>query len=78
MGTDVRRKNSESASVAGLDWQIGLINNRLFSSGQIVRSKTTKQGDAFRFNVGYTNPVWWSTRAWYGTYDDKLAINDLA
>ena len=77
MGTDVRRKNSESASVVGLDWQIGLINNRLFSSGQIVRSKTTKEGDAFRFNVGYTDPVWWSTRAWYGTYDGKFEINDL-
>ena len=37
--------------------------------------KTTK-GDAFRFNVGYTDPVWWSTER-YGTYDDKFEINDL-
>ena len=77
MGTDVRRKNAEAASVAGLDWKIGLINNRLFSNGQIVRSTTDKTGNAFRFNVGYTDPVWWSTRAWYGTYDDKFEINDL-
>ena len=77
MGTDVRRENAEAASVAGLDWKIGLINNRLFSNGQIVRSKTDQAGNAFRFNVGYTDPVWWSTRVWYGTYDDKFDINDL-
>ena len=70
MGTDVRRKEAESASVFGLDWKIGLINNRLFSNGQIVRSNTDHKGNAFRFNVGYTDPVWWSTRLWYGTYDD--------
>ena len=30
MATDVRRKDSESANVSGLDWKIGLKNNRLF------------------------------------------------
>ena len=77
MGTDVRRENAESASVVGLDWKIGLINNRLFSNGQIVRSNTDQAGNAFIFNVGYTDPVWWSTRIWYGTYDNKFEINDL-
>ena len=77
MGTNVRRENSESASVAGLDWKIGLINNRLFSNGQIVRSNTDQKGNAFRFNIGYTDPVWWSTRIWYGTYDNKFDINDM-
>mgnify|MGYP000435134051 FL=1 len=77
MGTNVRRENAESASVAGLDWKIGLINNRLFSNGQIVRSNTDQTGNAFRFNVGYTDPVWWSTRIWFGTYDNKFEINDL-
>ena len=31
MATDVIRKDSESANVSGLDWKIGLKNNRLFS-----------------------------------------------
>ena len=62
MVTDVRRKNSGSANIVGLDWKIGLMNNRLFSNGQIVSSNTDKTGNAFRFNVGYTDPVWWATR----------------
>ena len=77
MVTDVRRKNSGSANVVGLDWKIGLMNNRLFSNGQIVSSNTDKTGNAFRFNLGYTDPVWWGTRFWYGTYDNKFEINDL-
>ena len=77
MVTDVRRKNASSASVLGLDWKIGLMNNKLFSNGQIVSSNTDKTGNAFRFNVGYTDPVWWATRFWYGTYDNKFEINDL-
>ena len=77
MATDVRRKHSESANVSGLDWKIGLKNNRLFSNGQIVRSTTAQRGNAFRFNIGYTDPVWWSTRFWYGTYDNKFDINDM-
>ena len=77
MATDVRRKNAASASVVGLDWKIGLIKNRLFSNGQLVRSNTDQKGNAFRFNVGYTDPVWWGTRFWYGTYDNKFEINDL-
>ena len=77
MATDVKRKDINSSNVAGIDWKIGLLNNRLFSSGQIVRSKTSEKGDAYRFNIGYKNPRWWETRFWHGWYDDKFDINDI-
>ena len=77
MYTDVTRKNSTGANVLGLDWKIGLLNNRLFSNGQIVRSNANESGDAFRFNIGYKNATWWESRFWLGSYDDKFDINDL-
>ena len=62
----------------GANWNLGLLNNRLFSSGQLVRSdKEGVIGSAWRFNIGYTNPSWWSARFWYGRYDDKFDINDI-
>ena len=57
--------------------KIGLMNNRLFSNGQIVRSNTDHTGNGFRFNVGYKNEAWWETRFWLGNYDDKFDVNDL-
>jgi len=77
MYTDVTRKNVNAANVAGIDWKIGFINNRLFSNGQIVRSNTDQTGNGFRFNVGYKNETWWETRFWLGNYDDKFDVNDL-
>ena len=77
MYTDVTRKNINAANVLGLDWKIGIINNRLFSNGQIVRSNTDQTGNGFRFNVGYKNETWWETRFWLGNYDDKFDVNDL-
>ena len=77
MYTDVTRKNINAANVLGLDWKIGLLNNRLFSNGQIVRSNTDQTGNGFRFNVGYKNETWWETRFWLGNYDDKFDVNDL-
>jgi len=77
MYTDVTRKNINTANVLGLDWKIGLLNNRLFSNGQIVRSNNGQTGNGFRFNVGYKNETWWETRFWLGNYDDKFDVNDL-
>ena len=77
MYTDVTRKNSNGANALGLDWKIGLLNNRLFSNGQIVKSNTNQTGNAFRFNFGYKNATWWESRFWLGNYDDKFDINDL-
>jgi len=78
MATDVSRKNNPGASVIGTDWSLGFLDNRLFTNGQIVRSNANNAlGKAFRFNLGYQDPVWWSTRFWFGIYDNKFDINDL-
>ena len=78
MGTNVSRKDTIGSSVIGGDWDISYLNNRLFSTGQIIRSNSNDVvGQAFRFNLGYVNPVWWSARFWYGTYDSQFSINDL-
>ena len=78
MGTNVSRKDTIGSSVIGGDWDISYLNNRLFSTGQIIRSNSNDVvGQAFRFNLGYVNPVWWSARFWYGTYDNQFSINDL-
>ena len=78
MGTNVTRKDTIGSSVIGGDWDISYLNNRLFSTGQIIRSNSNDVvGQAFRFNLGYVNPVWWSARFWYGTYDNQFSINDL-
>ena len=36
MYTDVTRKNSTGANVLGLDWKIGLLNNRLFQTVKLL------------------------------------------
>ena len=78
MATDVSRKENPGSTTLGANWNLGLLNNRLFSSGQLVRSdKEGVIGSAWRFNIGYTNPSWWSARFWYGRYDDKFDINDI-
>ncbi len=78
MGTDVSRKDTVGANAIGADWGISFLNNRLFSNGQIIRSNSNNNpGQAFRFNLGYLDPVWWSIRFWYGTYDNQFDINDL-
>ena len=78
MSTNVTRKDTIGSSVIGGDWDISYLNNRLFSTGQIIRSNSNNVvGQAFRFNLGYVNPVWWSARFWYGTYDNQFSINDL-
>ena len=77
MATDVTRKDINSSNVAGVDWKIGLLNNRLFSNGQIVKSNTSEEGNAYRFNLGYKNPKWWELRFWHGRYDDNFDINDI-
>tara|TARA_B100001996_G_scaffold371720_1_gene347374 strand:- start:1741 stop:4128 length:2388 start_codon:yes stop_codon:yes gene_type:complete len=78
MVTNVARKNNPGASVIGADWRFGFFNNRLFANGQAIHSNTNNiRGNAFRFNIGYLDPTWWSTRLWYGTYDNKFDINDL-
>jgi hypothetical protein len=78
MVTDVSRKNKPGATVAGIDWNFGLYENRLFTNGQIVRSDANNiTGDAIRFNLGYVDPTWWSARFWYGHFDDKFDVNDL-
>jgi len=76
--TNVSRENAFGATVAGLDWRVGLLNNRLSSSGQIIQSnKENIVGNAHRLNILYTNPSFWGIRAWYGFFDDKFDINDL-
>ena len=78
MVTNVARKNNVGASVLGADWKLGFFNNRLFSNGQAIHSNTNNiRGNAFRLNIGYLDPTWWSFRLWYGTYDNKFDINDL-
>lgn len=78
MATDVSRQKNPGATTGGLNWNLGLLDNRLFSNGQIVQSnKEGMIGNAWRFNIGYTDPSWWSTRFWYGTYDNKFDINDI-
>jgi hypothetical protein len=78
MVTDVSRKNNSGATVAGIDWNLGLYENRLFTNGQIVRSDANNiTGNAIRFNLGYVDPSWWSARFWYGYFDDKFDVNDL-
>jgi hypothetical protein len=78
MVTDVSRKNNSGATVAGIDWNFGLYDNRLFTNGQIVRSDAENiTGNAIRFNLGYVDPSWWSARFWYGYFDDKFDVNDL-
>tara|TARA_Y100001970_G_C14249233_1_gene870545 strand:+ start:1796 stop:4231 length:2436 start_codon:yes stop_codon:yes gene_type:complete len=78
MATDVSRRENPGATTVGLNWNLGLLDNRLFSNGQIAQSnKEGTIGNAWRFNIGYTDPSWWSARFWYGTYDDKFDINDI-
>ena len=78
MVTDVSRSDNPGATVAGMDWNLGFFDNKLFSNGQIVRSNANDTtGNAIRFNLGYTDPIWWSARFWYGYYDDKFEVNDL-
>mgnify|MGYP001445702388 CR=1 FL=1 len=78
MGTNVSRKDTIGANVVGGDWDMSFLDNRLFSNGQIIRSKSNSTiGNAFRFNLGYLDPEWWSVRFWYGVSDDKFDINDL-
>ena len=78
MGTNVARKDTSGATVFGVDWNLGFFENKLFSNGQIIKTESNNiSGDAFRFNVGYLNPVWWSFRFWYGDLDDSFEINDL-
>ena len=78
MVTNVLRKNNPGATVAGMDWNLGFFDNKLFTNGQIVRSDANDIiGNAVRFNLGYMDPIWWSARFWYGYYDDKFDVNDL-
>mgnify|MGYP001362639536 FL=1 len=78
MATDVKRRKNPGATVAGVNWNLGLLDNRLFSNGQIAQSnKEGEIGTAWRFNIGYTDPKWWEARFWYGTYDNKFDINDI-
>ena len=78
MVTDVSRKNNPGATVVGMDWNLGFLDNRLFTNGQIVRSDNNNiTGNAVRFNLGYMDPFWWSARFWYGHYDDEFDVNDL-
>ena len=78
MVTDVARLKYPGATVTGLDWKLNFLDNRLFSTGQVIHSSTNgTSGNAFRFNAGYTDPVWWSVRFWYGYYDDTFDVNDL-
>ncbi|MAL65027.1 MAG: hypothetical protein CMF94_02880 [Candidatus Marinimicrobia bacterium] len=78
MGTNVFRKDTVGANVIGGDWKLNLLDNRLFSSGQIIGSNVNNSsGRAFRFNVGYLDPDWWSARIWLGSFDNKFDINDL-
>ena len=78
MGTNVDRKDTTGATVFGADWNLGFFENKLFSNGQIIKTESNNiLGDAFRYNLGYLNPVWWSFRFWYGDLDDSFEINDL-
>ena len=78
MGTNVSRKDTSNATVFGSDWEIGFYDNKLFSKGQLVTSKANGiLGTAFRFNIGYLDPIWWGTRFWFGTLDNNFNINDL-
>ncbi len=78
MVTNVSRKNDFGATVTGIDWNLGLYDNRLYTNGQIVRSDAKNiTGNAIRFNLGYVDPSWWSARLWYGYFDDKFDVNDL-
>ena len=78
MGTNVIREDTLGANVIGGDWNLSFLENRLFSSGQIIKSNVNNNiGNAFRFNLGYLNSDWWSARIWLGTSDDKFDINDL-
>ncbi len=78
MGTNVVREDNVGANVIGGDWNLSFLDNRLSSTGQIIRSNVNNTvGNAFRFNLGYLNSDWWSARIWFGNYDDKFDINDL-
>ena len=78
MVTDVSRENNPGATVAGMDWSLGFLDNKLFTNGQVVRSDANDiKGNAVRFNLGYIDPVWWSARFWYGYYDNKFDVNDI-
>ena len=78
MGTNVARKDTTGAIVFGVDWNLGFFENKLFSNGQVIKTKSNNiSGNALRFNLGYLNPVWWSFRFWYGDLDDSFEINDL-
>ena len=78
MATDISRKDNLGATIIGTDWMVGFFDNRLFTNGQAIHSNTNNiAGNAFRFNFGYLDPIWWSARFWYGTYDNKFDINDL-
>ena len=78
METEVSRENNPGATVAGMDWSLGFLDNKLFTNGQVVRSDANEiKGNAVRFNLGYIDPVWWSARFWYGYYDNKFDVNDI-
>lgn len=78
MGTNVNRRNAIDATVVGLNWRLGFLENRLSSNGQVIQSNVDSQvGSAYRFNLIYTDPSFWGFRAWYGFLDDRLDINDL-
>jgi len=78
MVTNVQRKSNPGATVTGLDWNLGLLDNKLFTNGQMVRSNVDNiTGNAIRFNLGYIDPLWWSANFWYGNYGDKFDVNDL-
>ena len=78
MVTNVSRKNDFGATVTGIDWNLGLYDNRLYTNGQIVRSDAKNiTGNAIRFRLGYVDPSWWSAQLSYGYFDDKFDVNDL-
>jgi len=78
MGTNVSRRDTSDATVYGGDWDLGFFDNKLFSKGQLVTSNSNGiLGSAFRFNVGYLDPIWWGIRFWFGTLDNNFNVNDL-
>ena len=57
MGTNVNRRNAIDATVVGLNWRLGFLENRLSSNGQVIQSNVDSQvGSAYRFNLIYTDP----------------------
>ena len=78
MGTNVDRNNSQGAKASGIDWKLGIIDNRLVSSGQLLKSdKNNIKGEAFRFNIVYTSKTFWNIRLWHGVINKNFNINDL-